>query len=62
MEIFLTLERAKPEFYVMVSADNTATAAKIEIKDIKLHVPYAKLSDPTFLSLVKLARAEGYQL
>ena len=35
----------------MASRVNTATAAKIEIKDIKLHVPYVKLSDPTFLSL-----------
>ena len=51
IELFVTLERAKPEFYLMASADNTATAAQIEIKDIKLHVPYVKLSDPTFLSL-----------
>ena len=51
VELFLTLERAKPEFYLMASTANTATAAQIEIKDIKLHVPYVKLSDPTFLSL-----------
>ena len=51
IELFLTLERAKPAFYLMASSANTATAAKIEIKDIKLHVPYIKLSDPTFLSL-----------
>ena len=51
VELFLTLERAKPEFYLMASDANTATAAQLEIKDIKLHVPYVKLSDPTFLSL-----------
>ena len=51
IKLFLTLERAKPAFYLMASSANTATAAKIEIKDIKLHVPYVKLSDPTFLSL-----------
>ena len=51
VELFLTLERAKPEFYLMSNTGNTATAAQIEIKDIKLHVPYVKLSDPTFLSL-----------
>ena len=51
IELFVTLERAKPEFYLMASTDNTATAAQTEIKDIKLHVPYVKLSDPTFLSL-----------
>ena len=51
IELFLTLERAKPAFYLMSSTVNKATPAKIEIKDIKLHVPYVKLSDPTFLSL-----------
>ena len=51
IELFLTLDRAKPAFYLMASSANTAAAAKIEIKDIKLHVPYVKLSDPTFLSL-----------
>ena len=51
IELFLTLERAKSAFFLMVSSTNTATAAKIEIKDIKLHVPYVKLSNPTFLSL-----------
>ena len=51
VEIFLTLERALPDFYLMASTTHKATAAKIEIKDIKLHVPYVKLSDPTFLSL-----------
>ena len=35
----------------MASSTHKATAAKIEIKDIKLHVPYVKLSDSTFLSL-----------
>ena len=44
IELFVSLERAKPEFYLMASTDNTATAAQIEIKDIKLHVPYFKLS------------------
>ena len=51
VELFVTLERAKPEFYLMSNTANTATAAQLEIKDIKLHVPYVKLSDPTFLSL-----------
>ena len=51
VELFVTLERTKPDFYLMASPDNTATAAQLEIKDIKLHVPYVKLSDPTFLSL-----------
>ena len=51
VELFLTLERAKLAFYLMASDANTATAAQIEIKDIKLHVPYVKLSDSTFLSL-----------
>ena len=51
IELFLTLERAKPAFYLMSNKANTAAAAQIEIKDIKLHVPYVKLSDPTFLSL-----------
>ena len=39
IELFLTLERAKLAFYLMASSANTATAAKIEIKDIKLHSP-----------------------
>ena len=51
IELFLTLERAKPAFYLMSNTVNKTTPAKIEIKDIKLHVPYVKLSDPTFLSL-----------
>ena len=51
IEIFLMLERDKSAFYLMSDTGNKATAAKIEIKDIKLHVPYVKLSDPTFLSL-----------
>ena len=51
VELFLTLERAYTAFCLMASDANTATATQIEIKDIKLHVPYVKLSDPTFLSL-----------
>ena len=51
IKLFLTLERAKSALYLMASSTNTASAAKIEIKDMKLHVPYVKLSDPTFLSL-----------
>ena len=47
IELFLTLKRAKSAYYLMACSTNTATAAKIEIKD----VPYVKLSDPTFLSL-----------
>ena len=46
IELFLTLERATSAFYLMASSANTATAANIEIKGIKLHVPYVKLSYP----------------
>ena len=35
----------------MASTAHKAAAAQIEFKDIKLHVPYDKLNDPTFLSL-----------
>ena len=36
---------------MLASATSKAVGEYISIKDIKLHVPYVKLSDPTFLSV-----------
>ena len=49
IDIFITLQQASQEFFMMV--DNVNKGEKLLIKDIKLHVPYVKLSDPTFLQM-----------
>ena len=48
VDIYVTLQ-ASQEFFMMVN--NANKGEKLLIKDIKLHVPYVKLSDPTFLQL-----------
>ena len=49
IDIYVTLQQASQEFFIMVADANKGE--KLIIKDIKLHVPYVKLSDPTFLQL-----------
>ena len=49
VDIYITLQQATQEFIIMVNKANKGK--KLVIKDIKLHVPYVKLSDPTFLQL-----------
>ena len=49
IDIFITLQQASQEFFMMV--DNANKGEKLLIKDIKLHVPYVKLNDPTFLQM-----------
>ena len=49
IDIFITLQQAAQEFFISVADANKGE--KLIIKDIKLHVPYVKLSDPTFLQL-----------
>ena len=49
VDIYVTLQQASQEFFMMVADANKGE--KLIIKDIKLHVSYVKLSDPTFLQL-----------
>ena len=49
VDIYITLQQATQEFIIIV--DKANKGEKLVIKDIKLHVPYVKLSDPTFLQL-----------
>ena len=49
IDIFITLQQADQAFFMM--ATNANKGEKLLIKDIKLHVPYVKLSDPTFLQM-----------